>query len=305
MPSPKELGCSYVTGTARKSHLAYFGVVRDEMAEQKLDHSLFIEWNRGVWRGSNIPPVTWTTVSATVTTVPIQQALFLGYWGEVLCMGSGDVHEERIQCITGESPVERGPMRAIRSIEGKAYAVGMYRQVYRRDGANIWTCLDQETRPQNQAEKVISFEAIDGYSAKEIYAVGRNGEIWRYDSRRWIRLDSPTNMILTNVCCADDDYVYACGRYGTLVRGRHDRWEMIGHGTTAEDFWGMVWYAGKLYISTMRLVYTLENGRLEHVDFGADSPGTCFQLSAADGLLWSIGAKDVMSYDTDRWTRID
>src|SRR5262245_24555232 len=201
MPSPKELGCSYVTGTVRKSHLAYCGLVRDDMAEEKLDHSSFVEWNRGVWRGSNIAPVKWTTVDATVANVPIQQALFLGYWGEVFCMGSGDVHEEKIQAVGGESPSKRGPMRAIRSIEGKAYAVGMYRQVYRRDGVNNWTCIDQETRPPNDDKKVVSFEAIDGFSADEVYAAGRNGEIWCYDNRGWKRLDSPTNMILTNLCC--------------------------------------------------------------------------------------------------------
>src|SRR6266446_4137741 len=194
MPSPKELGCSYVTGTVRKSHLAYCGLVNDEMAEQKLDHSLFAEWNRGVWRGSNIAPVKWTTVDATVTTVPIQQALFLGYWGEVLCMGSGDVHEEKIQSGNGESPQQRGPMRGIRSIGGRAYAVGTHRQVYRRDGANNWICIDQGARPQSHDSAVVSFESIDGFSSEEVYAAGRQGEIWRYDGRNWRRLNSPTNM---------------------------------------------------------------------------------------------------------------
>src|SRR5262249_11807282 len=153
--------------------------------------------------------------------------------------------------------------------------------------------------------KVVSFEAIDGFSTDEIYAAGRNGEIWRHDGSRWNRLDSPTDMILTNVCCAGDDNVYVCGRNGTLLRGRDDRWHMIEQQVTNEDFWGLVWYEEKLYLSTVHFVYTFAEGVLEPVDFGADVPRTCFQLSAADGVLWSIGAKDVMSYDGNRWTRVD
>jgi hypothetical protein len=80
---------------------------------------------------------------------------------------------------------------------------------------------------------------------------------------------------------------------------------MIEHGITEEDFWGIAWYAGRLFLSTMRLVYALVNGSLQQVDFGAEAPRTCFQLSAADGVLWSIGAKDVMSYDGSTWARID
>jgi hypothetical protein len=305
MPSPKELAFSYVTGAARKAHLAYFSVVTDELSREKLDHSLFLEWNRGIWRGSNIAPVKWTTVGATVTSTPIEQGLFLGYWGQVHCMGSGDVHEEKILSAGGESPEQRGPMRGLRSIGGKAYAVGTHRQVYRRDGANTWTCIDETTRPESEDPRVVSFESIDGFSPEEIYAAGRQGEIWLYDSRQWHRLNSPTNMILTDVCCAGDGNVYVCGRYGTLLRGRDGRWEVIGQESTQEDLWRAIWYREKLYLSTMRFLYTLEDNRLEQVDFGGDVPITCFHLSAADGVLWSIGAKDVMSYEGTNWVRID
>jgi len=304
MPSPKQEGCSYVTGAVRYTDLVYFGLVTDEMASHKLDHSLFVEWDGGVWRGSNLAPVKWTTVGATVVNVPSQQALFLGYWGEVLCLGSGDVHEEKIQSALG-SPAERGPMRGIRSIDGKAYAVGMYRQVYRRDSSNVWTCIDQAVRPQAQEGRVVSFETIDGFSAQEIYAAGRQGEIWGSDGRDWNKFDSPTNLILTNICCAGNETAYICGQRGTLVRGRYDRWEIIEQSVTEEDFWGIAWYDGKLYLSTMRFVYTLEDGNLKQVEFGGDVPETCFHLSAADGVLWSIGAKDVFSYDGSKWTRVD
>jgi len=305
MSSPKTLGCLYVTAALRYVNLAYVAVVTEEMAKKKIDHSLFVEWDRGVWRGSNIAPVEWTTVSATVVKVPVEQGLFLGYWGEVLCIGSGDIHEEKIRSGVDESPEKRGPMRCIRSIGSEAYAVGTHRQVYKRDGVNTWTCIDATARPQNPDVTVVSFESIDGFSSEEIYAAGRQGEIWRYNGTEWSKLESPSNMILTNVCCAEDGNTYVCGRHGTLMRGRDDVWEVVEQDVTEEDFWGAVWYGGKLYLSTMRLLYTLENDRLQQVDFGRDIPRTCFQLSTANGVLWSIGATDVMSLSDGEWSRID
>ena len=35
------------------------------------------------------------------------------------------------------------------------------------------------------------------------------------------------------------------------------------------------------------------------------SPKTCYRLSADDGVLWSIGAKDVLAFDGKTWTRIN
>jgi hypothetical protein len=55
----------------------------------------------------------------------------------------------------------------------------------------------------------------------------------------------------------------------------------------------------------MRTVYRLEGDRLKPVGFGKDLPRTCFHLSAADGVMWSIGAKDLMAFDGKSWTRID
>ncbi|MEE9129611.1 MAG: hypothetical protein V3T84_06295 [Phycisphaerales bacterium] len=68
---------------------------------------------------------------------------------------------------------------------------------------------------------------------------------------------------------------------------------------------GIAWHNDSLFISTMREVFNLFDDKLGPVDFGSDRPTSCFALSAADGVLWSIGAKDVISFDGEEWSRID
>jgi hypothetical protein len=180
----------------------------------------------------------------------------------------------------------------------------MMRQVYRRDGEHSWTAIDRGMRASRKS-RVCGFEAIDGFSKKEVYAAGYRGEIWRYDGKTWRQVDSPTEYLLSNLLCAGDETAYACGQNGLLLRGRRDRWEIVEHSSTKQDLWGLAWYQGKLYLSSTRQIFTLKKGKLETIRTGKDNPLTAYHLSARDGLLWSIGAKDVMSFNGKKWVRID
>ncbi len=191
--------------------------------------------------------------------------------------------------------------RNVGVVDGFAYACGMDRQVFRRDGDNSWTAMNAPN-----SEEATGFEAIDGFSANEIYAVGWNGEVWEWNGNGWAQHGGVTNVILTGVCCADDDRVYVCGQQGTLLSGRHDGWQLVDLDDFATDFWDAHWFKGKLYLATMQTLFTYErdNG-LTEVDFGDDPPNTCYRLSSAEGVLWSVGGDDVFSFDGAEWTRVD
>ena len=146
---------------------------------------------------------------------------------------------------------------------------------------------------------------MDGFSEEDIYAVGWDGAIWRYDGHAWTQADSPTNIVLTDVCCGGDGNVYACARLGLLLRGRGDRWSVIEHNSMEDDIWSMNWFQGRLYLSTMQELFILDKDVLEAVDMGDDPPDTCHKVSSAGGVLWSVGAKDVMAFDGTNWTRIE
>ncbi len=127
-----------------------------------------------------------------------------------------------------------------------------------------------------------------------------------YNGSDWSNKYSPTNLILSKVCCAEDGNVYIGGQNATLIRGRHDAWEVIPIDDFDDDIWGLAWFNGKLYISTLSDLYTLNtDNSIIKVDIGDKSVSTFYHITAADGVLWSIGRKDVMAFDGNIWTRID
>lgn len=295
---------SFNTGSVRKRDILYFVLTNDGLAAEKKPHAQFSIWHAGKWLEAGMKK--WAAPGLTVVRQPKEQQLAVSETGEAFLQGSGDVHEETIQ-DGANIPAKRGTLRTVRWIGAHAYAAGMDRQVYRRDGVNAWKCIDQSMRPPAGSTEIVGFESIDGFSESDLYAVGWQGAIWHYDGKAWAQEDSPTNVILGGVCCAGNEKVYACGRLGTLLRGRAGRWEVIKHESTEQDLWGLAWYEGVLYAASMRQVFRLTaDDKLEPVVMGDDPPAsTAYHLSAADGVLMSVGAKDVMLFDGKAWARID
>jgi hypothetical protein len=106
------------------------------------------------------------------------------------------------------------------------------------------------------------------------------------------------------VCCAGDGVVYAVGQQGTMLRGRRDRWELVPwEEEVSVELWDLCWFGDKLYVAAINGLFTLEGNLLAPVDFGIVDTPTCFSLTTADGVLWSIGRDDVLSFDGSAWRR--
>jgi hypothetical protein len=294
---------SFVFGAVRYQDLAYLILSGDEMVTEKIPHSIVIEWDNGTWNDGG--QLSWRTAGVAIASKPREQLIVVGEFGDVLLLGSGDRHEEHVW--HGErSPAERGPLRGIRSIGDSVFAVGMDRQVYRRDRAGVWSVHDSGLPPTIDTDAISGLESIDGFDEQDLYAVGWDGEIWWFQRRSWQQIASPTNLILTDVCCGGDGQVYACGQLGTILRGREGRWDILEQDAVKEDLWHAVWFGGSLYVASLNALYTLVGDELEIVDPDVDpAPETFFHLSVRDNVMWSIGAKDVLAFDGESWHRID
>lgn len=294
---------SFSTGAVRKRDILYFILTNDGLAKEEKPHAQFAIWHAGKWLDAGT--FKWASPSIAVARQPREQMIAVGEGGEVLMQGSGDVHEEKV--LDGDVlPQSRGTLRAVRWIGSHAYAAGMDRQVYRREDLNRWSCIDATMRPP-KGSGVVGFEAIDGRSETDLFAVGWQGAIWHYDGGRWSQENSSTTHILGNVCCGPDEQVFACGRRGTLLSRTAGGWQAVEHKTTEEDLYGLAWFNGALYVASLHHVYRLaSDGGLERVLPDSEASVTsAYHLSAADGVLMSVGAKDVLLFDGKSWARID
>ncbi len=181
----------------------------------------------------------------------------------------------------------------VRFVAGAHFAVGMGRAVFRRSSAGLWHPLNAGL-PPNEPGSVTGFCDIAGFSEAELYAAGWGGELWRFNGSRWSRLVSGTEAILTSLVCADER-VFAVGRSGTVLVGRGDSWRRVA--APEHDFWGAAWFRGALYLSSLSLVFRLEDEVLKPVNAGS----AYHLLRAGAERLVSVGARELEVFDGDSW----
>ena len=283
----------FVRGAARFNDLVYVISKGRTLVAQEIAHTSLIAVDQGLW--SDAVDTEWDASAVAIARGPDECVVLVGEDGDVVTYAAGSSSEEAI--------VPRPVMiRNAKDIAGRVYACGMKRQVFQRlDGQ--W--VDRSAPRANDLEKY-GFEAIDGYARNEIYAVGWGGEIWQYDASGWVQRASPTNVILTAVCCAGDGVVYAAGQGGVMLRGRHDVWSLVQwQDEVTADLWDLCWFQDRLYVATMSALYTLDQDTLVPVDFGGTGPATCYSLSMAEGVLWSVGRAHVASFDGTAWRTYD
>ena len=265
--------------------------------EEDIPHTITFRWNAGVFNQGDRNYNAHTACVIKRPELGLVDVSEQGYYSVITPKGmtSGDILES-----SQPPPNKRrlGGFRSVSEIGGKAYAVGLRGMVYRLDEIKEWTRID-DGLPDN-----FDIQAINGFAASDIYAVGRNGDFWQYNGKEWTKRDLPTNINLTAVKCAGDGKGYIAGHEGLLIRGRRDNWEVIDHEETNNDIWDLDWFLGQLYVSTLYAVYQLKGDDLEPVNFGNDPPESCYQLSTAEGVMWSNGEYDIMSFDGNTWTRI-
>jgi hypothetical protein len=290
-----EVGGKKVTlwkAAARFNDLVYIAATMDDLVAQEIPHSTFLSIDNGQWH--NAGDARWATAAICVVHAPSERMLAVSAEGEVMTYVGGNISGEVIK------PTPR-TLTALATIGGHAYACGMHREVFMRTGEGRWQAI---SAPKARPRQPAGFEAIAGFNAQDIYAVGWRGEIWQRTNNQWVQHDSPVNLVLTGVTCADDGYVYACGQNGTLVKGRNNQWAVVDHELPREDFWDIHAFGDRVYVASFTGLFQIRNDVVEPVDFGADAPATCHRLTSAQGVMWSVGAEDVFSFDSTTWQRV-
>jgi hypothetical protein len=293
MPSALKKEMAFRTGVVMSDHLGFIlGGVRS-LEEQDDAHTVLLQWTGpGTQMGRKM--LGWTSGACCFVEQPKRNLLVVGEDGDYFVFVNGDDHEG---LITPNDP-DTGPFSGVYTVDGCAYAIGMAGTVYKWLGRATWV-----NAAQGMSENV-DLQAIAGFASDEMYAVGWEGAMWKWDGATWTPIDSVTNVILTAVCCAPDGAVYICGQNGIVIKGRHDRWQVIDHQSTSEDLWDVHAFNGRIYLASYTGLFTLDQDQLTLVPFIGDMPSTCYHLRSRGRQLWSIGREDLFSHDGAAWTRL-
>ena len=78
------------------------------------------------------------------------------------------------------------------------------------------------------------------------------------------------------------------------VLWRSGRWTLIAEGQTTDDFWGLAEFKGSIYAATSHALYVIDGEDLVAIDLGQGPDVSTSYLHAADGILLSVGDKDIL-----------
>ncbi len=215
-----------------------------------------------------------------------------------------------------------GTVRKVVRAAGEIYAVGDYRKIYRRIGVDQWIELGAEgngvSMPADLTSEMdfiytIGFNDMSAFSKNDMYAVGGEGDAWRFDGEQWHQCLIPTTAKLTTVCCAGNGRVYITEQKGSVWEGRADRWQKVTGKKLPAGFYPVdsIWFNNRLYLGTQYGLFALDKKRGKVVDLkeaedDAPNPTSSGRLDLSeDGrFLLTAGASGACIHDGTKWRRL-
>ncbi|MEZ4302596.1 MAG: hypothetical protein R3B70_47140 [Polyangiaceae bacterium] len=232
--------------------------------------------------------------------LPRAQGLALSVTGDVYAAGSGAKGIERV------APDVTNLLK-LRRIGGSVYAVGLGREVFRRDDIGAWEKLDAGLPPisADDLSRSQGFEDMDGFAPDDIYAAGGDGDLWHFDGQAWSPRHLPSNWPLYTVCCAGDGQVYLTGEGGTIFAGRGDQWRKIWDAELSIPYNDSLWFDGKLWLaSDYRVDWLVQRDDGPAVEVARNDGRRLLMrghMDVGDGVLVIASQDEVWMFDGKDW----
>lgn len=185
-----------ITDVAVRDRYIVYLVLRQELPKEQegklFDHDIRTRF-AGLYLNDKKPGESWfhqgldgfRRPKCGVSREPLAQGLIASANGDVHAHGSGQKEMEQVVADGQPTSIER-----LRTIGGRAYGVGLFREVYRRDGIGAWELLGEglpELSPgEMQPERMFDsgFRDIDGFAEDDLYAVGGKGKCGTTTAKR-------------------------------------------------------------------------------------------------------------------------
>jgi predicted DNA-binding WGR domain protein len=243
--------------------------------------------------------------------------------GEVHFRRGGSDPNNRVETLPGAGLLGSnlgGLMTHLREIDGHLWACGHRGQVFRRFGTNDWRHMDgglfEPKDPSSFQGSALEYalsmvegpmlNCIDGNGESDVYAVGDKGLIVHYDGVGWKRIPSGTSEHLQWVRCYGADEVWACGFGGTLLKGSAGTGFSSMSSAKDDQTWVcLTKYSDRIYLCEEGGLYAYDGERIAPMVTNLEPElQDAWRVDHADGVLWSIGVKDLARFDGEKWERI-
>ncbi len=238
------------------------------------------------------------------------------YSVSALQMGEEKPIDEVIDMSTygGRTGIVKKVVRAA----GQVYALGDYRKIYRPIGLDAWIELGKEgcgvPLPQAAvAGSSLGFSDMSAFASGDMYAVGGEGDVWRFDGATWHDCAFPTTADLKTVCCGGDGVVYITEINGSVWAGRGTTWACVAEADIAAGFQPVdaAWFNNRLYLGGMEGLWALDREEKRLVplqDVEADAPnatnGGRLDVSPDGRFLLTAGPFGACLHDGNGWRRL-
>lgn len=210
-----------------------------------------------------------------------------------------------------------GYMSDLRQIGKHLYACGGAGQVYKRVAPNQWEHMDQGLLQAPDVSERILPRAIHGPDESDIYLVGCLSAsglpplVYHWDGSRWLQLPLPEMAErITNIHVESRDRIWLCGSNGTLLLGNAR--EGFRSLSTVDDnqlFLSVTLFEDRAYLGSNLGLFVYDPadaaaGIRPVVTGLVPELQDANIVDSVEGVLWSIGPKDIARFDGQSWTRI-
>lgn len=315
----------YIDGVAIESNFAFMATQLEDLDPREVAHTRMSGYNPVQERPFGYHDINDNIVSVhAYRLLPVDKHRYvsLGGHGVVYFVRGSDRHiiEEQLPGAGLREGNLGGLMTHLREIGGHLWACGQRGQVFRRFGPNDWRHVDHGLFTPLRAEDyagragdlalaMISgpmLNCLDGNSESDVYAVGDSGLMVHFNGRTWSTIPLKTDEHLQWVRCYGPNEIWACGFNGTVLVGNAR--QGFRDVSTVDD--NQTWvcltkYQGQIYLCEEDGLHVFDGKSIKPVVTGLKPElQDAWRVDHADGVLWSIGVKDLARFDGTRWERI-
>lgn len=273
-------------------------VMNDGLAEERVQHAIPLLLSHDGWVGIEEDKVFPFLVAGIAPVLRKNCTVFVGWAGQAITLAGRKVSRGAVMREGYPASI----VRDLTNVDDVVYSAGLKRQAYKTEDGSNWTVADGDAVYSGE-DHLIGFEAISGFNENELYACGTGGELWFGVAGQWQPVSSPTNVHLHAIVCGPHGRVYAGGRLGTLLVGRHDQWEQVPSDLDG-TIWSLAYFKSHLYVFSDAGTYQYDGEQVTPVEDPNVGQQHLHSAYVFGDALWCFGRKVAFRYDGEQWAEI-